>query len=318
MSHRLSLKNIERAAQTIDPVFLNSPQYICEPLSDALGAEVTLKVETLNPIRCFKGRGADFFVASLGAEEKIVCASAGNFGQAMAYCCRKRGIALTVFAAVSANPLKIERIKAMGATVVLEGADFDEAIVAAQRFAQTSGGRFVLDGREPLISEGAGTMGCELLSLPQPPDILLIPLGGGAMLSGIARIIKERRPETQIIAVQAAGASAMTDSWRAGRVIIHKTMNTIADGIGVRVPIPEALDDIRGLIDDALLVREGSLMDAMRLLHRHAGIVAEPSGAAGIAALLENADRFRHQRVGTIICGGNLTVEQIRDWLLTK
>lgn len=118
-----------------------------------------------------------------------------------------------------------------------------------------------------------------------------------------------------MIAVQAAGAPAMSESWRAGRVIIHAQMHTIADGIGVRVPIPEALEDMRGLVDDTILVREDTLVQAMRLLHRHAGVVAEPSGAVGVAALLEQPERFRGQLVGTIVCGGNLTIEQMREWL---
>jgi threonine dehydratase len=107
----------------------------------------------------------------------------------------------------------------------------------------------------------------------------------------------------------------MVESWRAGRVIVHDQLRTIADGIGVRVPIPEALEDMKGLVDEALLVREDSILQAMRLLHQHAGVVAEPSGVVGIAAILEQPEMFHNQVVGTIISGGNLTVEQMRAWL---
>ncbi len=107
----------------------------------------------------------------------------------------------------------------------------------------------------------------------------------------------------------------MIESWRVGRVIVHDRMHTIADGIGVRVPIPEALKDMRGLVDDAILVREETIIQGMRLLHRHAGVVAEPSGAIGVAALLEQPELFRDQIVGTIVCGSNLTIEQMREWL---
>lgn len=131
----------------------------------------------------------------------------------------------------------------------------------------------------------------------------------------VARVIKAYSPRTRVIAVQAAGASAMIESWRAGRVIVHDRMHTIADGIGVRVPIPEALKDMRGLVDDAILVREETIIQGMRLLHRHAGVVAEPSGAIGVAALLEQPELFRDQIVGTIVCGSNLTIEQMREWL---
>jgi threonine dehydratase len=312
---RLSPERIEQAAQTIDSVFLRSPQFLCEPLNDELGVRLALKIETLNPIRSFKGRGADLLVSQAQSGVPLVCASAGNFGQAMAYACRKRGLPLTVFASTHANPLKIERMRGLGAQVVLHGADFDAAKLEARRVAREQGARFVEDSLDIETVEGAGTMGLEWLEFSEPLDTLLIPLGNGAMLNGVACAIKARRPQTRVIAVQAAGAPAMVESWRAGRVIAHDQIQTIADGIGVRVPVPQALEDMRGLIDDALLVREDTILTGMRLLHRHAGVVAEPSGAVGVAALLEQPDLFNGQLVGTIVCGGNLTVEQMRQWL---
>lgn len=313
--HRLSLERIEQAARIIDPIFLHSPQFVCEPLSDELGVRLLLKIETLNPLRSFKGRGADYCVSQLPADARLVCASAGNFGQAMAYACRKRGLALTIYASVNANPFKVERMRALGAKVVLYGEDFDAAKIEAKRFASQTGARLIEDSLDPATGEGAGTIGLELLALPERLETLLVPLGNGAMLGGIARVIKARSPETRVIAVQSTGAPAMVESWRAGRVIVHERMNTIADGIGVRVPVPEALADLRGLVDDALLVRDETIIAAMRLLHRHAGVVVEPSGAVGVAAILEHPTLFRNQLVGTIVCGGNLTVEQMREWL---
>src|SRR5262245_59304628 len=130
---RLRLERIEEAARRIAPELRDTPQYVCEPLAERLGCRLTLKVETLNPIRSFKGRGADFFVSSLRAPERgLVCASAGNFGQAMAYACRPRKIPCVVYAAVRANPLKIERMRALGAEVRLSGEDFDAAKDAAR------------------------------------------------------------------------------------------------------------------------------------------------------------------------------------------
>ena len=313
--HRLSLERIEQAAQIIDPVFLHSPQFVCEPLGDALGVRLVLKVETLNPLRSFKGRGADYCVSQLPTDARIVCASAGNFGQAMAYACRKRGLPLTVYASVNANPFKVERMRALGANVVLHGEDFDAAKIEAKRFAAQSDARMIEDSLDPATGEGAGTIGLELLALPARLDTLLVPLGNGAMLGGIARVMKARSPRTRVIAVQAVGAPAMVESWRTGRVIVHERMQTIADGIGVRVPVPEALADLRDLVDDALLVRDETIIEGMRLIHRHAGVVAEPSGAVGVAAILEHSALFRDQLVGTIVCGGNLTVEQMREWL---
>jgi threonine dehydratase len=312
---RLSLDRIEQAARVIDPVFLRTPQFVCEPLSDLLGVRLALKIETLNPIRSFKGRGTEWLTSQLSGQTRVLCASAGNFGQAMAYSCRKRSIPLTVYAAVHANPLKIERMRALGAEVRLIGEDFDAAKIEAKRAAAQGAVRFVEDALETTTGEGAGTIGLEWLEFPDPVDALLIPLGNGALLGGIALAVKARQAQTRIVAVQAAGAAAMIESWRAGRVIVHETMNTIADGIGVRVPIPEALDDLRGLIDDAILVGEDEILEGMRLLHRHAGVVAEPSGAVGVAALLQRGAEFRNQLVGTIVCGGNLTPGQMQQWL---
>lgn len=316
MTHRLSLDHIAQAAQSIDPVFLHTPQFVSEPLSDHLGLELVVKVETLNPIRSFKGRGADYFVQQLTQQSQLpplVCASAGNFGQAMAYACRKHGLPLRIFAAETANPLKVERMRALGATVHLGGHDFDAAKLQAKAWANQNAAWMVEDGQEAAISEGAGSIAVELLKLP-PLDSVLIPLGNGALLGGMARWIKAHSPHTQVIAVQAAGAPAMWQSLQQKRLIQSPSIHTIADGIGVRLPIPQALQDLEGLVDGGVLVQEESLLAAMKLGHQHLGLVLEPSGAAGLAALLEHPG-FRGQRVATVLCGGNLSPQQMQDWL---
>lgn len=316
-ARRITVDRIEAAAQAIDPVFLDAPQYECEPLGDALGCRVVLKVETVNPIRSFKGRGASWLVANLDPTNPtpLMCASAGNFGQAMAYACRAAGAPLTVYASTTANPLKLDRMRALGATVVLHGEDFDAAKAEARRVAAERGVRFVEDSRDPEPTEGAGTIGLELAGLPGALDALLVPLGNGALLAGVATALRAHRPGTKLVAVQSTGAPAMTESLQTGRMVVHERIDTIADGIGVRVPVPEALEDLRGLVDDYLLVPDATTLRAMRLLHEHAGLVVEPSGAVAAGALLEHAGRFAGARVGLVVCGGNLTPAQMRDWL---
>lgn len=317
MTHtpRISLERIAHAATVIDPVFLNTPQFLAESLSQQLGCQLVVKVETVNPIRSFKGRGAEFCVASLPQPQPLVCASAGNFGQGMAFATRKRHLPLTVFAATTANPLKIERMRALGAEVRLAGADFDAAKATARAFASESGTRFIEDSRDVETAEGAGTIAIELLRWRDPFDTLLVPLGNGALLAGIAHWVKAHHPMTQVVGVCASGAPAMERSWRSGEIAVFDRINTIADGIGVRVPVPEALADLTGVVDDILLVEDEALLAAMRLLHTHMGLVVEPSGAVGVAALLGFGERFRGQLVGTILCGGNLTPEQLNVWL---
>ncbi|MBM3786487.1 MAG: pyridoxal-phosphate dependent enzyme [Acidobacteria bacterium] len=300
----ISFDRIQRAAQRINPVFLHSPQFVCEPLFHTL-----LKVETLNPIRCFKGRGAEWLLETLEVREPLVCASAGNFGQAMAYACRARGIPLTVYAAANANRLKVQRMTELGAEVVLTGEDFDAAKLAAR----ASGGRFIEDALELATAEGAGTIGIELATASF--DTLLVPLGNGALLGGVAAAIRALMPNVRIVGVQAAGAPAMTESLMHGKTITHPSISTIADGIGVRIPIPAALEYLDGAYDELHLVKEQTILKAMRLIHRYAGIVVEPSGAVGLAAMLEDPESFRGRRNAIILCGGNLTDAQIREWL---
>jgi threonine dehydratase len=312
---RIRLDRIEAAAPFIAPEFRDTPQFVCEPLGEALGVRIVLKVETLNPIRSFKGRGAELFVRRDAPAGPLVCASAGNFGQAMAYTCRTQGVPLIVFASVEANALKLERMRALGADVRLAGADFDEAKLEAKRHASRHGLRMVEDALEPATAEGAGTMALELLRSSEPLDAILVPLGNGAMLAGIATVVRAYRPGTRIIAVQAEGAPAMVESMRTGRVVTHDRIATIADGIGVRLPIPEALADLAGLVDDAILVSDDSILAAMRLVHQHVGLVVEPSAAVAIAALRDDPEGFAQARVATILCGGNLTPGQIATWL---
>jgi threonine dehydratase len=315
--HRLSVEKIERAASVIDPVFLNSPQFRAEPLEKHLDCRVVVKVETLNPIRSFKGRGAEFFAATLNGRPHLVCATAGNFGQGMAFAARKRGLRLTIFASVTANPLKVERMRALGADVHLVGENFKAAHSAAKAFAAETGARLIEDGRIPEISEGAGTIGLELLRWPEPFDAILVPLGDGALLGGVARWVKAHRPGTQMIGICASGAPAMERSWRARQAQESGQTETIADGIDVQSPYPEAVADLIGLADDIVLVDDQAMVSAMRQAHRELGVVLEPSGAAGLAALNTYRERFKDQLVATILTGGNMTPEQMRQWLLT-
>lgn len=315
MTHRLNIENMRQAAKVIDPVFLNTPQYVAESLSDILGARVIVKIETANPIRCFKGRGADYYVSKLQPGERLITASAGNLGQAMAYACRRRGVQLTVYASTKANLLKIEKMRAFGAKVVLVGNDFDDAKIEAKRAAAGSGIRVVEDGLDVETGEGAGTIGLELSMFGERLDAVVMAFGNGALACGVGVALKQLAPTTRIVAVQATGAPAMLESWRQRRLVRYDSINTIADGIGIRIPIAECVDDMQGVIDDGFFVRDQSLIEAMRLAHEHLGLILEPSGAAGIAALLEHRAAFAGSTVAIVLCGGNLTPDQMRSWL---
>jgi threonine dehydratase len=316
----LSAAAIERAAAGIDAAFVRTPVVRHDDVDAWLGARVACKVETLGPIRSFKGRGADWYVRTRGesgvdARAPLLCASAGNFGQGLAWAARTAGLPCTVFAATTANALKVARMRALGATVVQAGDDFDAAKDAARAHGAAHGIPFVEDGREPAIAVGAGTIALELCAQGGAPETLLVPLGNGALLAGVATWIRAVSPATRIVAVVASGAPAMRDSLRAGTLVRTAHVATIADGIAVREPVPEALAMLSGCWDDVVAVDDDALVAAMRGLARHAGLVVEPAGAAGIAALLAAPHGTYGARVATILCGGNVAEERIADWI---
>lgn len=316
MPTRLSLDQIARAARDITPVFRATPQYEPEALAAALGTPVVVKVETVNPIRSFKGRGTDFLLRQLAPRPtRVVCASAGNFGQGLAFAARHHGIGCEVFAAVSASPLKVDRMRSFGAQVHLAGRDFDDAKAHARLHAERTGAVFIEDGREPAIAEGAGSIAVELCTWPEPLASVAIPLGNGALLGGMATWIKSVSPATRVVGVCAEGAPAMERSLRERRVIETDRAETIADGIAVRTPVPESLDYLAPVVDEVVLVSEASLRQAMRLVLDTMGLVVEPAGVAGVAALIQHREQFAGGRSATVLCGSNLTRAQIRDWL---
>ena len=324
---RLNLANIEKAAQWIDPVFLHSPQYEDGTLNAALGQRVLVKVETANPIRSFKGRGADFFARSLDPKQTIACASAGNFGQAMAYVGRTRRIPVQVFVANDVNPAKAERMRSLGAKVTLCEGNFDVAKENARRqAAEHSECVFVEDGADDALSEGAGTIGVELLAAGAI-DTVVVPLGDGALINGIAAWFKDRSPGTQIVGVCPEATPAMLHAWREARGMpkVPRMPNssdsaqdgssrtdqdrkplahTIADGIETHVPVQKSIEMMKDLVDDIVLVNDDELIEAMRLSLSTLGLVLEPSGAAGLAAIRRH--KLAGQRFATILTGSNI------------
>lgn len=278
---------------------------------------MTLKVETLNPVRSFKGRGTELVVSKLASERRypsVVCASAGNLGQALAYSGARRGMPVAVFAAASASTVKIERMRSLGATVHLDGDDIERPRALAREFAQAEGAFLVEDSLDVDTCEGAATIGLELLAGEARPDVLIVALGGGALASGVGYVTKELSPRTKVIAVQPTGAPAMALSWWKRTVVDTDTIHTIADGVAGRHPIPEVLDDLLQVVDDVALVDDDLIKLGMRLLFERAGLVVEPSAALGVAAILADRERFAGLTAATIICGSNVAPADFHAW----
>ncbi|GAA1233964.1 MULTISPECIES: pyridoxal-phosphate dependent enzyme [Streptomyces] len=314
---RLDTARIRAARRVIDPIFLDTPLYRCEALEPALGCTVSIKLETANPVRSFKARGTEV-VANLLADSgsrAAVCASAGNLGQALAWSGRGRGLDVTVVASRFATVAKLDRIRALGARLELVDGDHEMARERAAAIAQYDGIRLVEDSLDIETCEGAATIGLELMDSAPAFDTVLIALGGGALATGVGHVVKTLAPEAEVVCIQPVGAPAMTYSWRQRRVVTTDSTNTIADGVAGRYPIPAVLNDLLLVADDAVLVQESSIIAGMRLLLTHAGLVVEPSAALGIAAILEDPDRFAGRHVVTIVCGSNVDVDAYHRWV---
>ncbi len=309
------MERIELAARSIAPVFLGTPQYLDGALSAALGKRVLVKVETANPLRSFKGRGTDFAVGALPSGVHVVTASSGNFGQGVAYAGRSRGIPVTVFTPTGINPSKLDRMRSLGATVISHGADTGDAKEAARSFvAERSDRLFVEDGRDPRIAEGAGSMAVELLR-EHRPDTIVVPVGDGALITGIARWVKEIAPATRIVGVCSSGAPSLLHSFQQGRPVPTDRIDTIAEGIAIKVPVPESVSRVLDLVDDIVLVDDTELIAAMGLALSTLGLVLEPAGAAGLAAIRRYD--LPGDLLATVLTGSNVHADLLRS-LMSK
>jgi threonine dehydratase len=314
---RLDIDRIRAARTVIDPVFLDTPLYRCEALEPDLGCTVSIKLETANPVRSFKARGTELVTSLLAdnGSRAAVCASAGNLGQALAWSGRARNLDVTVVASRRAPATKLDRIRALGARLELVDGDIEVARERASAIARRDGVRLVEDSLDIETCEGAATIGLELVGTAPRFDAVLIALGGGALATGVGHVVKALAPDVEVICVQPLGAPAMTHSWRQRRVVTTATTDTIADGVAGRHPIGEVLADLLLVADDAVLVEEDSIVAGMRMLLGHAGLVVEPSAALGIAAILEDRDRFAGRHVVTIVCGGNVDLDAYHRWV---
>jgi len=308
----LSLERIEEAARVIDPPLLNTPQFSDPMLSEALGRETVVKMENVSPIGSFKGRGADYFVGALERrDERLVTATAGNWGIGLAYAGRRHGHPVDIFAGASAYAGKLRRMRALGANVTAVDGGPDEVHAAARDLAdRESGCRLVSDGEPAAVAEGHGTIGVELLR-SGTLDTVVVQVGDGALISGIACWLKAQSPNTHVVGVCASGAPAMKLSIDAGRPIRSDPPTTIAGGLAISEPIAASLERLRALVDDVVLVDDDDIRAAMALIADTIGVLVEPSGAAGVAAVQRHS--LPGERIAVLLTGAS----ERRDWTAT-
>jgi threonine dehydratase len=297
----VSPARIAEAVKKIDPTFLNTPQFVSKRLSQQLGREVLVKVETLNPIGSFKGRGTGLLAHQLDPTRTWVCSTAGNFGQGLAYAARERGASVTVFVSPNVPPAKVASMRTLGAQVE-ESARAEEA---ARSYAAESDERFlVIDGLHPEVAEGAGTIGVELGSAG-PIETAVVQVGDGALITGIACWLKAISPSTRIIGVCATGTPAMAESFAAGHPIRNEGTRTIATALAITEPVPESLVRVKALVDTIVLVDDDDLRFAADLIAESLGVLVEPAGAAGVAALLRHQAEIPGGRVAVLLTGAS-------------
>jgi len=312
---QVTAEQILAAYPAIPAAFRGMPQFVSEPLSEIAGAPIIVKIETVNPIGCFKGRGTWLAIAALlrrgavGEGQGVIVASAGNFGQGIAFACRALGIPAIVFAATSASAVKVDAMRRLGADVRLVGEDFDAARVAAADLANEAAWQLVVDGQDPWMAIGAGTAALELTEAVRRGDLpafsrIYVPVGNGSLIAGIGTWMRHAAPLTRVIGVQAARAPAMTLSWREGRPIETELADTVADGIAARVPVPEALELMVNVVDEMLLVDEEEILSATAELAAALPVRVETAAGAAWAALRRTVDQAGPTAL--IVTGGNV------------
>lgn len=316
MDRQPTLADVYAARKIIAPLLPRTPLIRSESLSEALGFNVYIKCENLQPIGAFKVRGGLNLVAGLSAAERaqgLVTASSGNHGQSIAYSARAFGIKATIFAPAQANPLKVAAMRRMGAEVILTGRDFDDANAAAIEHAARTGGRYVHAANEPALIAGVGTATLELIEDLPAVDCIFVPVGGGSGAAGCATVAKAINPGIKVIAVQAAGAPAIHDSWQAGKIISYPTTATIAEGLATRLAYDLTFAILRRLLDDFILVSDDEMFSAVRDLLTHAHQLAETSGAAPLAGAKKYGQKLAGKNVAMILSGGNVTLDTLRS-----
>jgi threonine dehydratase len=310
-----TLADVLRARAAIAPYLRPTPTIESAALGAQLGCRIFLKCEHLTPTGAFKVRGGINLIASLAPDERargVLAVSTGNHAQSIAYAARLFGVRAIVYMPEGANPLKVAATRALGAEVVLAGHDFDASRLLAEAHAAREGLRYIHSADEPLLIAGVGTYALELLEAVPDLDAIFVPVGGGSGVIGTATVARSVNPAIRLIGVQAAGAPALYLSWRAGRRVETETIDTFAEGLATRQPFALPLELIPRLVDELMLVSDDDLRRAIVTLLSTTRQVAEGAGAAALAGATLRREELQGKKVGLVISGGNITIEQLR------
>ncbi|HEL2473992.1 TPA: threonine ammonia-lyase IlvA [Streptococcus suis] len=319
----ITAKNVEQAYSVLKRVVVRTPLDYSRYLSEKYGATIYLKRENEQRVRSFKIRGAYYAISQLTDDEKsrgVVCASAGNHAQGVAYTCQEMQIPATIFMPITTPQQKIGQVKFFGGDYVeirLVGDTFDESAKAAQDYTQESGKTFIDPFDDENVQAGQGTVAYEILEEAEEQSIsfdqILVPIGGGGLVAGVSAYLKEHAPEIKIVGVEASGARSMKAAFDKGRPVKLDQIDKFADGIAVQKVVKSTYEVARKYVDRLIGVDEGWISGTILDLYSKLGIVAEPAGAATIAALEVVKDQIKGQTICCIISGGNNDINRMPE-----
>ncbi len=311
--------NIEDAYNTVKAVVLKTPLQHHRKLSEKFRAEIYLKREDLQVVRSYKLRGAYNLIQSLSAEERsrgVVCASAGNHAQGVAYSCKLLDIKGVIYMPAITPKQKINQVKMFGGDnieIILTGDTFDDCQTQALQYTEENHKVFIPPFDHIKIIEGQGTVGKEILEELTNIDYIFIPIGGGGLCAGVGTYFKMHSPDTRIIGVEPTGAPSMKEALKAGKPVKLDKIQRFVDGASVQRVGDITFDICKDLITDVLLVPEGKASSTILQLYNEDAIVAEPAGALSIAALDFYADKIKGKKVVCIVSGGNNDIDRMQE-----
>lgn len=313
----ISLDRIREARRLIAPYTHRTPMFSSRYLSGETGTEVYLKAELFQKTGSFKPRGAVNKLMHLSAEEKargIVTVSAGNHAQAVAYACAMEKIPCTVVMPVSAPRSKLDATRGYGATVILHE-DMRTIFERVEEVRREHNATFLHPFDDPDVIAGQGTLGLEIHEDVSDADTVVVGIGGGGVISGIATALKQLNPGVRIIGVEPVGAAAMTRALAEGKPVRLEKIETVADGLSAPYAGERNLEIVRRHVDDVVLVTDDEIIGAVKLLLERAKLLVEPAGAAGTAALLNGKIPGAGKKTVLLLSGGNLSLDRLKPWL---
>ncbi|MHA1340866.1 MAG: threonine ammonia-lyase [Promethearchaeota archaeon] len=312
-------KQIENAKKSLDAIIHETPLEFNTTFSEISGNQIFLKLENLQKTGSFKIRGAFNKITKLSDGERkngVIAASAGNHGQGVALAAKKLNIRATIVVPKGTPIIKIQAIKRYEAEVIEFGRNFDEAYQKAREIQKKKGMTFIEPFNDEDIIIGQGTIGLEIMKQLSDVDLIVVPIGGGGLISGISLYCKAVNPRVKIIGVQAEGAKTVYNSFKKGKLEIIKTSDTIAEGIAVKRPGTITFDIIKEYVDDVVIVSDEEIANAILMCMERAKLIVEGAGAAPLAAILNNKISVKNKKIVLVLSGGNIDVNLINKIIL--